>query len=281
MLKIFNSPFRVTQKFGARPEYYKQFGLMGHEGLDIVPTGSDWTIFSMPYKGIVVKDVDMGDKGGAYGIHNTIWYPDIKKAFEYCHLASNRIYLDQEISPTSPIGIMGGTGNVTGPHLHLNMFEVDERGYRQNKNNGYLGGIDPLPFLMQTIGEMPTNTDIYKDKGVALLDEYRKNRVQGPEGNWEGFANAIIGSDRDVIGLRSDLATSHDTLKKASEQCELDKTAIKKDDKLSFETEQKLRDKEWQSKVESAKKSTLNDYSAGQLIGAGLTKIFGGGGNNG
>jgi hypothetical protein len=40
---LLNTPFkggnRITQVFGARPEYYHQFRLAGHEGVDMVPSG--------------------------------------------------------------------------------------------------------------------------------------------------------------------------------------------------------------------------------------------------
>ena len=157
MRKVFNSPFKVTQAFGVNTEYYKQFGLRAHEGLDVIPTTGDWSVYSLPFKGIVVKDIDMAGKGGNYGVHVTIWYPDIKEAWMYCHLASNSLFLNQEIAPTSYIGVMGGTGNTTGPHLHLNRFKVDVNGLRLNKENGYLGGIDPLPGLEEPLPEVVYN----------------------------------------------------------------------------------------------------------------------------
>lgn len=153
MLKIFNSPFRVTQAFGVNPEYYSQFGLRAHEGTDLIPTTSDRAIFSMPYAGVVVLDSD-NPKSGAYGIHCTIWYPSINKAFEYCHMSENKVVMGQQISPKTWIGIMGGTGNVQGDHLHLNQFETDANGVRLNRNNGYFGGVDPLPFIN---GDEPGN----------------------------------------------------------------------------------------------------------------------------
>lgn len=179
MIKIFNSPFQVTQGYGLRPEYYSQFGLKGHEGLDLVPTTSDWSVYSMPYKGTVVLDIDMGEKGGAYGNHCTIWYPDIKKAFMYCHLSQNYVSQGQELKPVSLIGKMGATGNTEGAHLHLNMFEVDENGVHLNKDNGYLGGLDPLPFLEQDIDEgsiIPGNmpeylTGLFQENSLDINDE--------------------------------------------------------------------------------------------------------------
>lgn len=276
MIKVFSSPFRVTQKYGERPEYYKQFGLAGHEGLDLVPTDSDWTIFSLPYKGQVIKDVDMADKGGAYGIHGTIWYPDINEAWEYCHMSSNKIYVGEELSPCSPIGIMGSTGNTQGAHLHLNRFEVDAACKRKNTNNGFLGGIDPLPFLMQNSTEEPTTPmeDTYKVKGIASLDAYRSARQQGPEGNWEGYANALMGSDRDSVALQakmSELQAKQDTLLQTMNDTI---KAVQEQAKVTCDLALTENDKKWQKVVASANQTALKDYSRGELLSAFLSRLF-------
>lgn len=161
--------------------YYSKFGLQGHEGLDLIPTGADWSVYSLPYKGQVVRDIDMESKGGAYGVHTTVFYPDIKEAWMYCHLKSNSVYEGQELDPSTYLGQMGDTGNTFGAHLHVNRFKVDSRGYRLNKDNGFLGGIDPLPFLQQDLtppapaptsappaGDVQSKRQIIKDVYQAL-----------------------------------------------------------------------------------------------------------------
>lgn len=151
MRKVFNSPFKITQEFGNNPAYYGQFGLKGHEGIDLIPTTSDWAVFCLA-DGVVVTDDDIaGDpRTDAYGKFVTIWHPSIKKATMYCHLAENYVSLNQQLKEGQALGKMGATGNSTGPHLHLNLFDVDDNGVRLNRNNGYLGGINPKPFLEET-----------------------------------------------------------------------------------------------------------------------------------
>lgn len=192
MVKVFNSAFKVTQKFGVNPDYYKQFGLTGHEGLDLVPTSSDWSVYSLPYKGKVVKDIDMASKGGAYGITDTVWYPEIGEAWQYCHLKTNTLYEGQEIEPSTYIGQMGDTGNTKGAHLHVNRFKVNVNGIRLNKDNGTLGGIDPLPFLekdpaiiTQPIAQTITDQTLIPQ----ILDDQ--------------------GRPREVQAIRSDLVATH------------------------------------------------------------------------
>jgi len=199
MIKVFSTAFRVTQTFGGNFEYYKQFGLIGHEGLDLVPTGVDRSVYSLPFKGKVVKDIDMADKGGAYGVHCTVWYPEIKEAWMYCHLASNTVYVDQELDPGYYLGQMGGTGNTQGDHLHLNRFRVDVNGIRLDKNNGYLGGVDPLPFLQQDLTP-PTPqplTSLLDDEKRALQvlkDAFPRLKTTTGEafGNLEGMTRELV-----------------------------------------------------------------------------------------
>lgn len=50
------------------------------------------------------------------------------------------------------------------------------------------------------ISSTPTMTDEQK-RVFDILTGYRLDRTQGPEGNMEGFVNAIIGSDKAVPGL--------------------------------------------------------------------------------
>lgn len=183
MRQIFRSKFKVTQEFGVNPEYYKKFGLTAHEGIDIIPTGSDWTVYALE-DGVVVKDEDNA-KSGAYGKYVTIWHPSIKKATQYCHLASNIVDNGMQVKKDQAIGIMGATGNTNGAHLHLNLFNVDENGVRLNKDNGYLGGTNPLPFLEEV--EVVDNQ--------KLIDELRADRDK----NW-GLYQAEVEKNKQLSG---------------------------------------------------------------------------------
>lgn len=170
MRKIFDSQVQVTQEFGVNSEYYKQFGLRAHEGLDIIPTGSSWNIYCLE-DGVVIKDDDIAGSplNDPYGIFVTIWHPTINKATQYCHLEKNYVQNGQAVKRGDLIGVMGKTGNVSGAHLHLNLFETDVNGVKINKDNGYLGGIDPLPFLQG--GENVTCLITNDDEGKKLFEK--------------------------------------------------------------------------------------------------------------
>lgn len=225
MRKLFDSQFRVTQAFGVNAAYYKQFNLRAHEGVDIIPTGNSRLIFSLE-DGIVVKDDDIAGnpRTDAYGINITIWSPKIKKAFQYCHLVVNYFALGDEVKKGDPVGVMGGTGNVQGDHLHLNMFEVDEEGYRKNRDNGYNGGVDPLPFLQQDdapviiTSSMPTDpdpgyitspnevNDIYRALcGVDASQDEKDYRISQHINRYDLIRVILNGDDRAIKQWREDI----------------------------------------------------------------------------
>lgn len=96
------------------------FGLSGplwesiHTGLDFgAPTGTDvvavgnGTITEVAY-------------AGPYGIRVIVTLDDGTDLW-YCHLLTPLVWQDQRIEIGQPIGLVGSTGNTTGPHLH---FEV-------------------------------------------------------------------------------------------------------------------------------------------------------------
>lgn len=205
MRQLFNSQWKLTQGFGERPEYYGQFGLKGHEGADLIPSDGDWTVKCLA-DGVIIKDEDNA-RSGAYGVNVTVWHPQLKKATQYCHLEYNQVFINQVVKMGEPLGKMGTTGNSSGPHVHLNVFDVDENGIRLNRDNGYLGGTDPLPFLEQDLA-MPTPPD---NSGIIpLMPDYFKGLLQenNLDLNNEGQIRAFFGDAKDAPHLRSDLANA-------------------------------------------------------------------------
>lgn len=204
MKKIFNSDFKVTQIYGGdhtltinkkeykASDYYGKFGLKGHEGIDLIPSDNDWTVKAAA-DGVVVRDDDFaGDpKADVYGIYVTIWHPQLKKATQYCHLESNQVFVNQQIKAGEPIGKMGKTGNTSGAHLHLNLFEVDDKGYRLNKDNGFMGGVDPLPFLNEG-ADKPTPTETIKK--VRVISDLPLRARQTPTINTANTKEGVVKS---------------------------------------------------------------------------------------
>lgn len=212
MRSLFRSKHKITQAFGVNPEYYKQFGLKGHEGLDLIPTGSVWDVLCLE-DGVVVRDIDDATLGKNYGKNVTVWHPSVRRASQYCHLNSNAVQMGERLTKGQVLGVMGKTGNTTGAHVHLNLFDVDENGVRLNKDNGYFGGIDPLPFIEEPdpVGSQDTvpvpksqfakleRVEKIYNKIRAKLDvEDNETVVLQAVDTLEGYKDAVIQKDRQL-----------------------------------------------------------------------------------
>lgn len=69
--------------------------------------------------------------------------------------------------------------------------------------------------------------DADKQKGIDKLDQYRKERKQGAEGNYESYVGAIIGSDKDIIGKDQDLQSAKGTIDRLNSQITALETTVK------------------------------------------------------
>lgn len=144
---LFIGNYPITQYYGERPDYYKQFGLAGHEGVDYgTPVGVQ---IVSPFDGEILRDVDSpGDKD--YGNFLVIWDPVQHCAVWFCHLSVNYFSLDQKVKKGQVLGLTGNTGNSSGPHLHISFTEGDANRNRLNKTNSMQGFVNILdPNLVQ------------------------------------------------------------------------------------------------------------------------------------
>lgn len=144
----------INRYFGEYPELYKQFGLPGHEGIDLYADHGD-NIYA-----VADGKVSMAGHPNKhpYGMHVRIKHQAGSTAFEtvYAHLSQILVQVGQQVKAGEVIGRADNTGNSTGSHLHLTL-KITGKGAP-----GYPGGIvDPLPYLNgQEIGtgSAPTPT---------------------------------------------------------------------------------------------------------------------------
>lgn len=139
---------KVTGFFGTTGPHWA----VAHSGFDIsaatgttaraVVGGKIRSISLHPAYGIVVQLVR---KDGV-----EIWY---------CHLSKPLVFAGQEVAQGTPIALTGATGNVTGPHLHIEV-RVDHV------------PTDPMGFFVSTPGK--------PDSAPAWAQAYREVL---PEGN--------------------------------------------------------------------------------------------------
>lgn len=131
----FQTPQPRTQGFGERPEFYAQFGLKAHQGIDWgCPVGTPIVAVA---DGTVAKAEN--DPAG-FGLH-----VKIDHAFgntTYAHLCEIRASVGQPVIQGQVIGLSGNTGISSGPHLHFHV-----RVAPWDDQNGYFGCTDPELYL--------------------------------------------------------------------------------------------------------------------------------------
>jgi len=137
----FEKEFRISQRFSENPQIYSQFNLAGHNGLD----------FAIP-EGTPILAVDDGvvnyigyDEDG-YGHYIRINH----NGFQTLYAHGKEVICKQigiKVKKGDCVLISGNTGFSTGAHLHFGLREIDSKGSVLNYENGYLGYVDPLPWL--------------------------------------------------------------------------------------------------------------------------------------
>lgn len=118
--------YNLTARFGQRSGLWSTV----HTGLDFAgPSGS--TIVS-----VAAGTVKSTGYEGAYGNRTVITLLDGTDIW-YCHQSRIAVSPGDQVGPGDVIGYTGSTGNVTGPHLHLEV----------HPNGG--AAVDPYPELVK------------------------------------------------------------------------------------------------------------------------------------
>lgn len=113
-LNQYLGPWRVSQPFEGP-------GDNQHKGIDLTAGGHQPIFASM--KGIAYHVKNGVARGfGPYGVIVKNGQDEI----EFAHMQARYVEDGQEVSPGTPIGLMGNMGNSTGQHLHL---QVNRNGY--------------------------------------------------------------------------------------------------------------------------------------------------------
>lgn len=153
----FNGIFRCTCVYRKKGDWAAGF----HTGIDLV--GNNKTVYSVS-DGKVIMAKAYGDYGNAVKVRD-----ENGKIFLYAHLKSISVKVGQSVSRVTKIGIMGSTGNSTGPHLHIEMrTAADKYGDVEDIAN-YMG----IPNALGTYNSInyPINNDKqYKNGDIIEID---------------------------------------------------------------------------------------------------------------
>ena len=136
----FAGNFSVTFSFGQQSDNeeikkkFQEWEIVGHNGLDFgLTTGNEVCACD---SGKVIQSGDNGDFGTSITIQHS-WGQSV-----YAHLQETKVKEGDEIQVNKVIGLSGSSGAAFGEHLH---FAIKSNNL--NLNNGYLGFIDPAPYL--------------------------------------------------------------------------------------------------------------------------------------
>jgi len=148
-------PWTITQGFGMNPQYYQQFGLKAHNGIDlrayhgqpiyaahdgeVVYAGVD----SKEGWGVVVRTTEPLEYDGGVAYIKSIYWHLIKTI---------PVKVGQKVTAGDLIGYSDNTGASTGDHLHFCIKpqakgENDWTWWNTTQENGYNGAIDPTPYF--------------------------------------------------------------------------------------------------------------------------------------
>ena len=129
-----------TQGFGGNYDIYKQFGIQGHNGLDIAYENGTEVFAS--HDGIV----SFAGQDSSAGKGVTIDGDGIRTI--YWHHLEILVVFGQRVSAGELIAKGDSTGFSTGPHLHYGLKLLDSSGNVLDRDNGYDGAVDATPFLI-------------------------------------------------------------------------------------------------------------------------------------
>ncbi|NJK35124.1 MAG: M23 family metallopeptidase [Oscillatoriales cyanobacterium SM2_2_1] len=126
-----NIPAVVSSPFGDR-WHPIHGGIRFHQGTDLAaPAGT-------PVVAAFSGRVEIAAWVGGYGLMVVINHNN-RYETRYAHLTELFVQEGQEITQGTVIGLVGSTGNSTGPHLHFELWE-------QIKGEWYV--LDPTPHLL-------------------------------------------------------------------------------------------------------------------------------------
>jgi len=107
-LPVASGVYHLTSRFGECSSLWSHC----HTGLDFAaPTGT-------PIHAVANGTVTEVGSAGAYGNRTIVTLEDGTELW-YCHQTSFSVTTGQQVRAGEVIGTVGATGNVTGPHLHL------------------------------------------------------------------------------------------------------------------------------------------------------------------
>jgi murein DD-endopeptidase MepM/ murein hydrolase activator NlpD len=181
-----------TQRFGMNLCDYGQFGLRGHNGIDI--GGLSGTPIVAPCRLWIAytKDDDQGYGRMVRGETDSIKingdYYKLELTFGHFSKVTSKVY--HWVEQGAELGLMGTSGFSTGNHLHFGvrvLAKINETTWQvMNYDNGFKGSIDPEPFMPHIIWDLtellrpepPKETE--KETNIKdMLQKFKRDKTTG------------------------------------------------------------------------------------------------------
>jgi len=207
-----------SQYFGENPQAYAQFGLKGHNGIDMpIPTG---TRLTSCINGTVTETLN--DATG-YGIY-------VKIENEYCgvlygHLREFSLKVGDKVLAGDFVGFSGNTGNSTGSHLHFGVFPIP-----RDRSNGYAGYIDPFGSEVEWVDKLVDNSCESKLKAK----EFEIKELKESRNTWKkeaaAFEEELNNANKKIKDLEKQLTeatTSNKIISDANQSYEIENNFLK------------------------------------------------------
>lgn len=145
----FTGKFKVTCVYLAKGNLWRN-GV--HQGIDLVGI-TNKNVYSI-CNGVVER---AGWDAGGFGNYVRIKEDGTENRIYLAHLAQVNVKVGQKVTYTTIVGIMGSTGNSTGPHTHVEI--------REFKNGEILRRISPAIYM-----GIPNKKGTYNSKDYQIAE---------------------------------------------------------------------------------------------------------------
>jgi hypothetical protein len=128
----------ITQHWGENGENYARFGMWGHNGCDLGGRPLRTPVRSMADGVVAYSDFDAG-----YGFYVRVGHRDLDCYIVYCHLDEMGARAGTRLDAGETVGLLGSSGNSTGPHLHIEVRKMNLDGTYSEDTPMPKGRVDP------------------------------------------------------------------------------------------------------------------------------------------
>ena len=133
----------ITQHWGENGEDYARFGMWGHNGVDLGNRP-----LRTPVRCIAAGIVAYSDFDAGYGHYVRVDHPALGCYSMYCHLDEPGALEGIRLEAGATVGLLGSSGNSSGPHLHLEIRLHNADGTYREDCPMSKGRVDPQTWAI-------------------------------------------------------------------------------------------------------------------------------------